>query len=381
MKTLSSDELKSLIATQEGYCISVYMPIYRSGAESQNQIRLRNLLRTAEDKLLTGGCRPQEAKTILEPAHGLIGNVTFWRQQGDGLAIFISPDLFRYYRLPVGFDELVVLSDRFYIKPLMQMVASDDCFYILTLSQNEIHLFESTRQHMREVEISTIPKSLAEALQYDEPIKQARFHRFHRGSPGGNSMIAGHSPDMEDSKENILKYFRQIDKGLREFLKDEQSPLILAGVDYLFPIYKEANTYARLMGEGIAGNPKGMSVEQLHRQAWDIAGAYFQRDENDAIAQYRQSSGTGLTSKDIIEIVPASYHGRVGVLFINKDCRQWGFFDSTTDNVRLNAKMEGDSEDLIDFAAIQTFLHSGTVFVLQPIKMPDDTPLAAVFRY
>jgi hypothetical protein len=382
MKTLSKDELKSLMAKQKGFCISMFMPTYRTGAEAQqNQIRLRNLLRVAEEKLLAGGCRPQEAKTLLEPVHGLVSNVIFWRHVSDGLAVFLSSSVFNYYCLPADFDELIVVADRFHIKPLLSVLSGDNRFYVLTLSQNEIHLFEGTKLNVSEIEIDTIPKSLAEALQYDELEKQVRFHR---GTPRGgerSSMMSGHGADLDDNKDNILKYFRKIDKGLRDLLRDERIPLVLAGVDYLFPIYKEANTYPHLMDEGIAGNPKGMSAEQLHRQAGAIVEPYFQKDENDAIAQYRQSSGTGLTSKDIMEIVPAAYHGRVGLLFIVKGYQKWGIFDSGINGVRLHQKMESGGEGLPDFAAIQTFLNGGAVFVLDPEKMPDEAPLAAVFRY
>ena len=382
MKTFSKDELKSLMAKQEGFCISIFMPTYRMGAPAQqNQIRLRNMLRVAEEKLLAGGCRPQEAKTLLEPLQGLIGNVIFWRHQSDGLAIFLSSSTFSYYCLPVNFDELIVVADRFHIKPLLQVLSGDTRFYVLTLSQNEIHLFEGTKQDLREIEIDTVPRSLAEALQYDELEKQVRFHRGAQRGGERSSMISGHGADLDDNKENISKYFRQIDKGLHDFMRDEKIPLVLAGVDYLFPIYKEVNTYTHLMNEGITGNPKGMSMEHLHKQAWSVVDPYFQKDENDAIAQYRQSSGTGLTSKDIREIIPAAYHGRVGLLFILKGYRQWGLFNPGSNKVLLYEKLEAGSEGLHDFAAIQTFLNGGAVFILSPEKMPDESPLAAVFRY
>ncbi len=382
MKTFSKDELKSLMAKQEGFCISIFMPIYRVGAPAQqNQIRLRNMLRIAEEKLLAGGCRPQEAKILLEPIQGLIGNVIFWKHQSDGLAIFLSSSTFSYYCLPVNFDELIVVADRFHIKPLLQVLSGDNRFYVLTLSQNEIHLFEGTKQDLREIEIDTVPRSLAEALQYDELEKQVRFHRGAQRGGERSSMISGHGADLDDNKENILKYFRQIDKGLRDFMRDEKIPLVLAGVDYLFPIYKEVNTYTHLMNEGITGNPKGMSMEHLHKQAWSVIDPYFQKDENDAIAQYRQSSGTGLTSKDIREIIPAAYHGRVGLLFILKGYQQWGIFAPGNDEVLLHEKLEAGSEGLADLAATQTLLNGGAVFILPPEKMPDESPLAGVFRY
>ncbi|MCX5845068.1 MAG: hypothetical protein NTW12_01710 [Deltaproteobacteria bacterium] len=382
MKSLSNYELKTLMNKQKAPCISLFMPTYRTGAElQQNQIRLRNLLREAEEKLLDGGLRTAEAKALLEPVSGLLGNVIFWRQQSDGLAVFLSADVFSYYCLPIDFDELIVVADRFHVRPLLPVLGSDGRFYILTLSQNEIRLYESTKQSIREIELETIPKNIADALHYDELEKQVRFHRgTSRGGERG-SMLSGGGANLDDMKENILKYFRQINRGLHSLLKDERVPLVLAGVDYLFPIYREANTYPSLIDEGIAGNPKGISTELLHKQALQIIKPYFQKAEDDAIAQYRQSSGTGLTSNDIKEIVPAAYHGRVGLLFISTGHQPWGVFDPESNEVQLHRTMKSDSEGLLDFSAIQTFLNGGSVFSIAREKMPDDTSVAAVFRY
>jgi hypothetical protein len=382
MKSLSNYELKTLMNKQKAPCISMFMPTHRTGAEiQQNQIRLRNLLREAEEKLLDGGLRTAEAKALLEPVSGLLGNVIFWRQQSDGLAVFLSADVFSYYCLPIDFDELIVVADRFHVRPLLPVLGSDGRFYILTLSQNEIRLYESTKQSIREIELETIPKNIADALHYDELEKQVRFHRgTSRGGERG-SMLSGGGANLDDMKENILKYFRQINRGLHSLLKDERVPLVLAGVDYLFPIYREANTYPSLIDEGIAGNPKGISTELLHKQALQIIKPYFQKAEDDALAQYRQSSGTGLTSNDIKEIVPAAYHGRVGLLFISTGQQPWGVFDPESNEVQLHRTMKSDSEGLLDFSVIQTFLNGGSVFSIAREKMPDDTSVAAVFRY
>jgi hypothetical protein len=40
-----------------------------------------------------------------------------------------------------------------------------------------------------------------------------------------------------------------------------------------------------------------------------------------------------------------------------------------------------DVEDLLDFAAVQTFLNGGTVYAVEPEKVSAETPLAAVLRY
>lgn len=382
MNALLKSELSTLMQKYEGYCVSIFLPTHRSGAEvQQNQIRLKKMLREAEERLIKVGLRPQEAKSFLEPASGLVNNVLFWKSQSDGLALFLSSGLFKYYCLPLSFAELIVVTDRFHIKPLLPALSHDERFYVLALSQNEVRLLEGTGQGVAEVDIDSVPKSLAEALQYDEPEKQIRFRAGSPGSGDRGTMLSGHGADIEDGKDRLLKYFRQIDRGLRDFLRDKKSPLVLAGVDFLFPIYNEVNTYPFLLPEGIAGNPKGMNNEQIHKQAWQIVRPQFQRDEDEAVAQYRQSQGTGLTSNDIAEIVPAAFHGRVGLLFVAIGLQQWGTFHIEKDTIQLHDKRKPGSEDLLDLAAIQTYLNGGTVFALPAEHMPDGLMLAAVFRY
>ncbi|MCD6353834.1 MAG: hypothetical protein J7M06_06465, partial [Proteobacteria bacterium] len=295
MNTLSKNELKTLMQKQKGLCVSIFMPTHRAGAETQqNPIRLRNLLREAEDRLIAGGLRAQEVEELLTPAHAILGNGFFWRRQSEGLAMFLSSEVFRHYRLPLGLKELLVVTDRFHIKPLLPTLSGDGQFYVLALSQNEVRLLQGTRQSMREVDLEGVPENLADALQSDVFGKQLRSHTGASVGGGDRSAIFhGQGAGSEvPKKDNILRYFHQINNGLYELLKDKQEPLVLAGVDYLFPIYREANSYSHLLDEGITGNPEGLSAEKLHRQAWAIVQPYFQKAQEDAVALYRQSVGT-----------------------------------------------------------------------------------------
>jgi hypothetical protein len=359
------------------------MPTHRAGAETQqNPIRLRNLLREAEDRLLKSDLHTQEVKELLTPAHGVLGNPLFWRRQSDGLAMFISSKLFQYYCLPLGFKELLVTTDRFHLKPLLSML-NDNRFYLLALSQNQVRLLEGSQQSVNEVGLESIPGSLAEALQNDVFGKQIRSHTGASPGSGDRSTIFhGQGAAAEvPKKDNILRYFHLIDKGLSELLRDKRAPLVLAGVDYLFPIYREANSYPYLLDEGVSGSPEGLSMDELHKEAWAIVQPCFRKAQQDAVALYRQSVGTGLASSDVKEIIPAACHGRVGSLLVALGFQQWGVFDYDSDEVILRQEAEPGDEDLSDLAAIQTFLNGGAVYVVSPEEVPDGGQMAAVFRY
>lgn len=194
-------------------------------------------------------------------------------------------------------------------------------------------------------------------------------------------MFHGHGVGIDDTKGNILRYFNQIDHGLHELLRGERPPIVLAGVEYLFPIYREANTFLHLMDDGIVGNPEGVKAEELHKKAWNIVEPYFLKAQQDAAIQYKQFAGSERTSNDVKEIVPAAHNGRVDLLFVAVGIQQWGTFDSDTLAVHLHSDPEPGDEDLLDFSAIQTLLNGGTVYTVAPQKVPCDAPLAAVFRY
>ena len=376
MELLSRAELEKLIEEPEGLCVSIFLPTHRAGAQTQQDpIRLKNLLREAEEQLLAEGLRAPEADELLTPARELLDDSVFWRNQSNGLAVFLSPGVLRYYRLPLNFESLVVVADRYHLKPLLPFLTDDGQFYVLALSQNEVRLLQGTRHSVSEVELVDVPKSLADTLRYDDQETQLQFHT---GTAGGRAAVFhGHEPG--DSKDNILRYFRQIDRGVRELLKRSQAPLVLAGVDYLLPIYREVNSYPHMIDEGVTGNPEGLRPEELHERAWEAVRPRFSETRQKAAARYRQLAGTGQTSKDIREIAAAAYYGRIETLFAASGTQRWGVFDPDTGQVDLYQRPEG--EDLLEFAAIQTVLHQGTVYVTSPENMPENAEAVSIFRY
>jgi len=385
MDKLSRDELKILVEKQSVTCgsVSLFMPTYRAGPEiRQNSLRLKNLLHKAEEHLVAAVPVPVQVRKFLTPIQQLLSDGLFWQHPSDGLAVFLSQDMFRYYHLPLNFEELVVVSDRFHIKPLLPLFSGDGRFFVLALSQNRVKLMQCTRYGTKEIDLAGIvPLNLAEALKYDGT---ERTLQYHTGAPGkGKGSIIFHGQGLGDvAKKNILHYFQQIDRGLhREILREENAPLVVAGVDYLHPIYKEANTYQHLFDRVVTGNPEGLTSEELHKRAWTLIQPYFDQTQAEAISEYRQLVGTGHTSNNIEEIVPNSYMGRVELLFVALGLQKWGTFDSGSNTLRLHEKAEPCDEDLLDSAAAYTLIHRGVVYAVKLEKIPDGLPLAAVFRH
>jgi hypothetical protein len=382
MDMITLTEFKNLSARQPDWCVSLYMPAHRHGRDNeQDPIRLKNLLREAEERLKSKGMRSPDARQMLEPAQRLLQDSGFWRHQSDGLALFISSEAYHTYRLPLPFTDLVVISDRFHLKPLLPFFASDGHFYILALSQNEVRLLEGTRHTVDEIEVENLPKSIAEALQH-ERFEQAL--QFHTGSAGGGgkrpAIFHGHDVSDED-KGRILRWFHKLDDELSTLLANEKSPLVLAGVDYLLPLYREANAYPHLLEKGIEGNPEELKPEALHERAWPLVEPVFAQARAEAAARYGQLISNGEATTDVQEAVLAAHHGRVNELFVAVGIQIWGVYDPAANTVNIHEKAEPGDEDLLDLAAVQTVLNSGAVYAVSREHVPEQALLAALFRY
>jgi len=382
----SRDELRMLIEQPVSPCVSLFLPIERAEpARQQTSIQLENLLRQAEQRLIARGLNTAVAHDILAPAYDLIESQASWTQQAEGLAIFAAADLFRVYRLPLAFEELVVVDAHPHITPLLPLLSGDGQFYVLALGLGGVHLFQGTQYGLSPVTLHSAPTSLRDALKYDEFAKQPQFHPGVPGRGGERGAIF-HGQGAWDgtvAKQEALRYFQQVDHAVRQALRNDSAPLLLAGIAYLLPIYRAANTYPQLIEEDIAVNPDDLRPDDLHAQAWAIIAPRFDHARAAAVERYRMLRGTtpALATSYLRTIIPAAYDGRVDTLFLATGQRQWGNFDPISGELAVHEDAGPRDAELFDLAAIQTIQHGGTVYTIAQEHMPELARLAAILRY
>jgi hypothetical protein len=390
---LSREEIKTLIEQPKENSISIYMPVVAAGAEvRQNPIRFKNLIKEAHNRLVEAGLDETKVTELLQKADEL-DRQDFWEGIGEqGLAIFISNNIFRYYIVPLELEELVVVSDRFHVKPLLQILNNNGRFYVLGLSQNKIRMLVGTRYRCQEIDLTAlenVPTSLAEALQYDDVSeKQLQMHSTARGAQNAQTGVfhgQGVGTDDAEQKTNIMRFFKALAKGLENNIlhHDEQVPLVLAGVDFLIPMYKEASSYQYVMEDAVTGNPEILSPQELHSQALPIVETYWNNSHKKVVDLYNELLGnnTGNASDNLEEIVNAAYYQKIDTLLVAKGEHKWGLFDKGSQKVSLHEQEETGDEDLLDLAAAHTLINGGSVYVVEPEKVPANKTVAAIFRY
>lgn len=388
MNVPTKADLQVLIEERGDPAVTITMPTHRgSDLIQQDPIRLKNLLDEAEEKLIAWGLRTPAVRSLLEPIRDLTIMEAFWKDSGDGLALFRTADAFHLYRLPLSLHEEVKVSDRYHLKHLMPLLAGDGHFYILALSQNEVRLLYGTRDRVDQVELEDVPPSLAEALKYPEAERSLQFHTSTM-TPGWGAqrpaMFHGHgATGGEHTKDDIRRYFQKVNAGLQEILADERAPVVLAAVEYLIPIYLDASDYPYVLDQGVTGSPEELSPQELHDRAWEIVAPHFQQERREADARFRQlyGGGSALASADVAQVVRAAYAGRVDTLFVAIGVHRWGRWDPSSYAVELHDDEQVGDDDLLDLAAVQTYLNGGAVYAVDEADVPGGGEVAAIMRY
>lgn len=389
MSTLQKEDMQELMDHIDDVCVSLFMPTHPVSLEPQRAepVLLKNLIVEARKAIGRQApfMRQPDIEKILRPASNILQRSSeFWKHQESSLAIFMGTDFKREYQLPLVLKPQVRVSSRFYIRPLLPLLTEGGRFYLLAFSQNQVRLFRATQRDIEEIALQGIPTNLDEVLALDDPEKELQF-RGGAGGPGGAGKRSTifYSVDVPGNykKESLVRYCKLIDAGLKNYLRHETVPLVLACVDYLFAIYRQTNSYHHLIPECLSGSPDRLSINVLHQKGWEVVQPTFRHGRQEALAHFRALVDREQALTDVEHIVAAAFQGRVETLFTAADEQQWGFFNQLTGQVHLLEQSTPSSQELLNLAAVFTLTNGGKVFVVEAEELPQKFKAAAVLRF
>jgi hypothetical protein len=244
----------------------------------------------------------------------------------------------------------------FYILPLLRALENRRAFYILALSQRHPRLLYCTENHSEEVALPAgMPKSVDEWLSTRAP-EGSNDQSVQRGGEFTSPT------DRDNFNEHLLNYFRVLDKGIVDLIKDSSKPLVLAGVEKELSLFRSISSYSHLAAQDVHGAPDGLKGGEMHKRALEVVQSEFEKALGKALADFERLGGTNRTATDFPVIAKAAREGRIAQLLIGDT--------------------GGEQQDhTINNAAVETISHAGIVMVVEPEKVPAESRVAAILRY
>ncbi len=370
---LTRDELIGWCGAGSAPRVSIHLPTHAgSDQASQDRTRFR--------RLVTLAARDVDDPGVLDVAHDLCEQSDFWAHGTAGLTVLADRSGTTAVRLTQSAPELVVVGDRFHLKPLVAAMNRGVAFDVLALSRHAARLVRGTGTAAIEQEVPGLPAGLADALKWDDRERQLHSHASSRtGSGDVAAAFHGQGGRGDTSHADLDRYLHQVDAAVRDHRGATSRPLVLAGVDDIRSAYRSITRCRDVVDGDIAGNPDRLTAAELAARARSIVEPSTARAEQAARDAFLAGRATTL---DLVESsVIAAARGRVSSIFVPADHSIWGRFDPDAGLQAEHDERQPGDHDLTDVAATETLRRGGDAYVVPAREIPRGGTVAATLRW
>jgi hypothetical protein len=361
-------EIKKLIGVRGSPAVSLYLRTTPLTQDTEvDRIELKNLLKVALAEMEAADTPKRSIRPIQESIEALVEDDDFWVQQANSLAIFVTPEGIRTFRLPNKLTNFVEVSDRFHLKPLLRSVTFPHHAYVLAIGAGAVRLIEvSADLPPHEVKVPGLPRDASQALG----------RRSHLARSG--DMKSG-----ETTSENALltRYARAVDQALRPVLAGHERPLLVAAAEPMASIFRSVASYPHVADRVIPGSADHTPDHELAAGARDVLDALYVAEIRDLGALYATRESQGRATADIAQAARAATFGAVDMLIVDMDAVVPGTVDDEDGKVTFADQADASNYGVVDEIARRALQSGARVVAARHADIPGGGDLAAILRY
>lgn len=380
--------LAELLAFDAQPSLSLYMPTHRTPAErSQDPIRYKNLVRQLQS-LLQERYPEQDAEPLIQPFLTLEKDPSFWRSNGDGIAVFGTRDYFKVISVHQPLPEGVFVNSHPALKPLLCLEPSLERYQILCLTRDEVWMYEGSSRQLEKIELAPqVPRNQNDALGSELTPRNQQGHPGGYGRSGerGDSMTHEFAGGGKQDEINVdrERFFRAVDKAIEEHHSQPSGlPMMLAALPENQAVFRAVSHNQQLLPQGINSDPSLLSVEELTAQCARLIQAIHEDRLINALNRYGIAVGQGLAGARLDDIANAAFEGRVALLLVEADRQVPGTLDKNKGKLILDKSGNEHAPDVLEELILVVLRQGGEVVMLPPEHvMPTGTGAAAILRF
>jgi hypothetical protein len=330
--------------------LSFYLSEDSPTTHMSRPVRFARMMKEVE-LTLKSQLQPKEASNILSHVNKLnLAEVV--RDNKMSIAFFASEKFAGFVFVPFPVYENVIVARSLHLKPILPWIMAGDQFYLMTLSSKLCRLLKGDSFSLTEVSSITLSKS---EIDKNKKLNDKKF------------------------KHKILS---RAEEEFYQFVKDDNFPIIIGGVEELHEIYLNVNRDPDLLKERIVGNLDKSSFEELHNECLSIINLIKKKRDQELLDSHLEMKPYGKVVDQLTEITIAAIQGRVRNLMIASDRFLWGHLDKSTGQItnHISKKLAIPEDDILDDLAEIVIARGGEVAVFKYSDMPSDSEAIAFLR-
>ncbi len=377
----------------KGPTVSIYIPIKRTEREDRrdewDKIEFKDLAEEAK-RTMQKKYPDVDPKPIFDKIDYILTHedLPLWIDASAGLAFLVNADEALVYNLSYAPDPVVVVADKFYLKPLIRntqydmayklLLLNSDFFSVLDGNYNAVH-YEPLPDDVKNYFAETFPEFDGKTTALDYYSLEDHESPYH-----------DHKSRKEVTKEETEKFFRYVDKAMNDHIvRDSETPVILVTIPEHEHMFREICTFKSLLPESIKKDARTMTGTELRDDARAIMEGIDDKRIGELCERYGLDASKDKATDAITSIGEALFNKRVGILFLEDGKGIPGSFDQATGTVSLDGtpdpvddkKLDPASPDIANDFALAAIAQDAEVIVLPRDKMPTTSPVAVIDRY
>jgi hypothetical protein len=185
----------------------------------------------------------------------------------------------------------------------------------------------------------------------------------------------GTGSERDALHERLHQYLQLVDRKLTGVFKG--APLVLVGVAQELAAYRSVSKYAHLLAAKPT-SPEILTWVELGERAREAILEAQEREAEKEFGELKENARRDHVASGVRNVLEAAHEGRVHRLLLERDARQEGLLGPS---FAMDSTCVEGEQDLINAAVAETIRGGGEVYMLDPKKLEDFSPIAAVLRY
>jgi hypothetical protein len=287
-------ELQSLTKVP---ALSILLPTHRTSPDNkQDPIRVKNLVDEATARLSTEFSQ-RDLEPLLKRLETLVSEIDY-RYTLDGLALYVSHDFAKLYYLPFPVPARVVIDQTFATRDLVYGMHRALRYWVLLLSQASTRLLAGTGETLEEVQDGNFPMPMT--------------------GPGATTALP-YDSDSSYLDDRHRRYFQQVDSAFSGYVKDDELPLIVGGVDRQISFFQEVSQFTPTIAGTLTGNFDRATLHELTPQVWEIVQTVREAQRANVLEELDHAVGAQKVVSTIEEVWRLAQDGRGKRLLFEKN--------------------------------------------------------------
>ena len=341
MLTSKKDNLKTLIRSQGGVHLTIYLE--NRGRLLELKSQLREALEEAEE-WLSSALTTEEKERFLEPIESLLTDPKIFKQMRGNIGVFRNQQSFRILNIPIDIEHSCQVATSFHVKPLLRWLQGDREFLLLGFEKDAAHLYQGSLDSFKLVDTILFPDIVS-----------------------ANSAVS------------FGATFEWINTWLDELTKTSRPKLFVAGEPLLVQAFNQNLKYKNAVKTPVSARfAKSVAIE-LCQQIRKILKVESQKSIERALLEFKWAEEDNRAKKNIFQISRAVVKGKVRKLIVTDELSIFGKIDLKTGGLAIHPfDLDHEDDCILDDLAQMVLSQGGEVIVAKRSEIPKGRPILAI---